>query len=192
MFYLNFHTHDPGCPALDSAEALHRLLEMLGVPATQIPDAVGERATLWRAQLSRRRALVILDDAARHDQVRPLLPAGGRSMILITARRRLPELEGARVLTLDVLALDDAVALFSQVAGPGRVRDTDEAATAVALCGRLPLAIQLTASRLAQSYPLSLTAMVDELSHPPARLGSKVPANPETMSAFDLPYRPLH
>ena len=76
MFYLNFHTHDPGRPSLDPAEALHRLLRMLVVPATQIPDAIGERAALWRAQLSRRRAVVILDDAARHDQIRPLLPGG--------------------------------------------------------------------------------------------------------------------
>ncbi len=64
MFYLNLHTHDPGSPSLDAAEALHRLLRMLTAPATQIPDAVGERTALLRAQLSRRRAIVILDDAA--------------------------------------------------------------------------------------------------------------------------------
>src|SRR5712691_2111275 len=34
-FYLNFHTHDPATPALDSSEALYRLLTMLNVPATQ-------------------------------------------------------------------------------------------------------------------------------------------------------------
>ena len=111
-FYLNLHTHDPGRPSLDSAEALHRLLRMLTVPATQIPDAIGERAALWRAQLSRRRAVVILDDAARQDQIRPLLPVAGRCLILITTRRRLPDLEGARALTLDVLPAGDAVTLF--------------------------------------------------------------------------------
>ena len=116
-FYLNFHTHDPATPPLDSAEALHRLLTMLNVPAAQIPDAVGERAALWRAQLSRRRAVVILDDAARHDQIRALLPTSGRSLILITTRRRLPDLDVARVLTLGVLSLDDAVELFSKIAG---------------------------------------------------------------------------
>ena len=49
---------------------------MLTAPATQIPDAIGERAALLRAQLSRRRAVVILDDAAGPDQIRPLLPVG--------------------------------------------------------------------------------------------------------------------
>ena len=75
VFYLDLQAHDPGSPSLDSADALHRLLRMLGVPANQIPESIGERAALWRAQLSRRRAVVILDDAAQHDQVRPLLPA---------------------------------------------------------------------------------------------------------------------
>jgi tetratricopeptide (TPR) repeat protein/DNA-binding SARP family transcriptional activator len=187
--YLNFHTHDPESPALDSAEALHRLLRMLGLPTAQIPDSVGERGALWRAQLSRRRALVILDDAARHDQIRPLLPADGRSLIMITARRRL-DLEGARVLTLDVLPVRDAVALFTRTAGPGRVADADEVATAVALCGRLPLAIQLTAGRLAQGHPLGVADLVTELTTFSARLGGG-PASPEVISAFELSYHAL-
>jgi DNA-binding SARP family transcriptional activator/uncharacterized protein HemY len=191
MFYLNFHTHDPGFPSLDSAEALHHLLLMLNVPAAQIPDTVGERAALWRAQLSQRRAVVILDDAARHDQIRPLLPTRSGCLILITARRRLPDLEGARVLTLDVLSLDDAVTLFTRIAGPGRAPDSGEVATAVGLCGRLPLAIQLTAGRLAQGYPLGLADLVEELSAPPARLGGTGPASPEVTSAFDFSYHAL-
>src|SRR6266851_3349590 len=171
MLYLNLHTHDPGRPALDPAEALHRLLLMLNLPAAQIPDAIGERAALWRAQLSRRRAVVILDDAAGHDQIRPLLPVAGRCLILITTRRSLPDLEGARVLTLDVLSVDDAIMLFQGIAGKGSAHDEGEVATAVRLCGRLPLAIQLTAGRLAQDCPPRLADLVEELSQSPARLG---------------------
>src|ERR1700691_6304812 len=127
MFYLNLHTHDPGGPSLDSAEALHRLLQMLHVPAAQIPDAMGKRAALWRAEMSRRRAVVILDDAATSDQIRPILPEAGGCLILITARRGLPGLEGAHVVNLDALPTDDAVTLFAQVASPSIVRDHDEA-----------------------------------------------------------------
>ena len=191
LFYLNLHAHDPGTPALDAAEALHRLLRMLSVPPTQIPDTPGERAALWRAQLSRRRAVVILDDAARHDQVRPLLPAAGQCLVLITARRRLPGLAGARVLTLDVLSPQDAASLFTSIAGPGRARDQDEVASAVELCGRLPLAIQLTAGRLAQGHTLGVADLIEELSQPPARPGSTGTASPEVMSAFELSYRAL-
>ena len=191
MFYLSFHTHDPGSASLDSAEALHRLLQMLNVPAPQIPDGLGKRAALWRAELSRRRAVVILDDAARRDQVRPLLPTTGRSLILITARRRLPELQGARVLTLDVLPPDDAATLFTQLAGPERTGDEAEVATAVGLCGRLPLAIQLTAGRLAQGHRLQLADLVEEMSQPRTGLGGTDTASPEVMSAFDLSYGAL-
>jgi tetratricopeptide (TPR) repeat protein len=191
VFYLNFHTHDPGGPSLDGAEAVHRLLRMLTAPTTQIPDAIGGRVALLRAQLSRRRAVLILDDAAGHDQILPLLPATGQSMILITTRRKLPDLEGAQALTLDVLSMDDAITLFQRIAGQGRAHDEDEAAMAVRLCGRLPLAIQLAAGRLAQDYPPRLADLVGELSQSPARLGGTGIASPEVMSAFDLSYRSL-
>jgi DNA-binding SARP family transcriptional activator/tetratricopeptide (TPR) repeat protein len=193
VLYLNLLTHDPGSSSLEPAEALHRLLGMLTVPATQIPDTIGERTALWRAQLSRRRAIVILDDAGRHDQVRPLLPLAGQSLVLITARRRLPDLEGASTLTLDVLSADDAITLFRRIAGPGRIQDCDEVATAIGLCGRLPLAIQLTAGRAAQERQPGLADLIEELSQSPARLSGTGTgtASPEVMSAFDLSYRGL-
>jgi tetratricopeptide (TPR) repeat protein/DNA-binding SARP family transcriptional activator len=188
-FYLNFHTHDPGLPSLDAAEALHRLLRMLTAPATRVPDAIGERAALLRAQLSRRRAIVILDDAAGPEQIQPLLPSAGQSLILITTRRRLSNLAGARGLTLDVLPMTDAVALFQRVAGQSRAYDADVAATAVQLCGRLPLAIQLAAGRLAHDYPPRLADLIEELSQTPVRATDA--ASPQVMSAFDVSYRSL-
>jgi DNA-binding SARP family transcriptional activator/tetratricopeptide (TPR) repeat protein len=189
--YLDLHSGDPGSPPLDPAEALHRLLRMMSVPATQIPDTIGDRVALWRAQLSRRRAIVILDDAARPDQIRPLLPASGRCLLLITTRRRLADVGDVCTLTLDVLAAGDAITLFRQIAGEDRTREADQVAEAVRLCGRLPLAIQLTASRVAQDPRLSLTDLIDELSQSPALLGGTGAACPEVMSAFDLSYHAL-
>ena len=177
-YYLNLHTHDPGHPSLDAAEALHRLLRMLTAPATQIPDAFGERAALLRAQLSRRRAdRDPRRRGASDEQIRPLLPEAGQCLILITTRRKVPGLEGARALTLDALPVDDAITLFQRVAGHGTAHDEDgEAAMAVQLCGRLPLAIQLAAGRLAQDYPPRLGELVEELSQSAAR--SAGPARP--------------
>ena len=189
--YLNLCSHDPGSPSLDPAEALYRLLQMLSVPAAQIPDTIGERVALWRAQLSRRRAVVILDDAAGHDQIRPLLPLTGRCLILITTRRRLPDSEGARTLTLGVLPVGDAITLFQQIAGGDRATDAGQVAKAVEVCGQLPLAIQLTASRIAQDGRLGLGRLIDEMSQFPARPGGNGAANPEVIAAFDLSYRAL-
>jgi len=191
VFYLNFHSHDPGTPSLDAAEALCRLLQMLTGQAAQIPESLGERAALWRAQLSRRRAVVILDDTARLDQIGSLLPAcDARCLVLITSRHRIPGLTGARALTLDVLPVDDAIALFRRVAGGSRAQDDQEVAAAVELCGRLPLAIQVTAGRLARDYPYRLGDLVAELSHAPA-LAGEASASLEWVPAFDLSYRAL-
>ncbi|MGH3393543.1 MAG: tetratricopeptide repeat protein [Streptosporangiaceae bacterium] len=189
--YLNLQAHDTGRPSLDAAEALHRLLRMLAVPAEQIPDLLGDRVTLWRAQLSRRQAVVILDDVTQHDQIRPLLPATGQSLILVTTRRRLLGLGDARTLTLDVLSRDDAVALFRRDAGDERARDSDQVADVVNLCGRLPLAIQLTAGRAAHDQALRLGDLIGELSQSPTRLGGTGAASPEVISAFDLSYGAL-
>src|SRR5258708_3929695 len=168
--------------------------QMLPAPAAQIPATIGERAGLWRAHLRRRRAVVILDDAAGHDQIRPLLPVTGRCLILITTRRRLPESRGARTLTLDVLPAGDAITLFRRIAGEGRAGDADQVAVAVGLCGRLPLAIQLAASRIAQDRGLSLDGLIEELSQSPAWLGGTGAASAEVaevIAAFDLSYRAL-
>src|SRR5215467_14382837 len=191
VFYLNLHSHDPGRQSLDAAEALRRLLQMLTGPAAQIPESPGERAALWRAQLSRRRAVVILDDAARLEQIGPLLPADdSRCLVLITSRHRIPGLTGARALTLDVLPADDAIALFRRIAGGSRAQDDQEVAAAVELCGWLPLAIQVTAGRLARDYPYRLGDLVAELSHAPALAGG-AGAGLEWVPAFDLSYRAL-
>ena len=190
VLYLNLQSHDPGSAAVDPAEALHRLLRMLTVPDTQIPDTIGERTALWRAQLSRRRAIVILDDVGRHDQIRPLLPVAGRSLILITTRRRLTDLEGARTVTLDVLSREDATTLFTGIASQGTTQDAEQVAAAIRLCGRLPLAIQLTAGRVAQD-PSRLADLIEELSQSPARLGGTGAAAPAVVAAFDLSYHAL-
>ena len=190
VFYLNFHSHDPGSPSLDAAEGLRRLLQMLTGPAAQIPGSLGDRAALWRAQLGRRRAVVILDDTAGLDQIDPLLPADGRSLVLITTRYRIPGLAGARALTLDVLSVDDAITLFRRIAGGASTDDDQQVAAAVELCGRLPLAIQLTAGRLAQDYPPRLGDLVAELSRPPA-LVAEAGASLEWVPAFDLSYGAL-
>jgi DNA-binding SARP family transcriptional activator len=189
--FLNLHSHDPGSSPLGPAEALRRLLQMLAVPAAQIPDTIGERAALWRAHLGRCRAVVILDDAAGHDQIRPLLPVTGRCLILITTRRRLPRSPGARTLTLDVLSADEAITLFRQIAGESRAGDADKVAAAVDLCGRLPLAVQIAASRVARDGAPGLEVLIEELSQSPASLGGSGAASLEVLAAFDLSYRAL-
>ena len=90
-----------------------------------------------------------------------------------------------------MLPVDDAVALFRRIAGGGRAHDDAEVAAVVELCGRLPLAIQLTAGRLARDYPPRLGDLVAELSHPPARVAGADVAALDWVPAFELSYRAL-
>ena len=64
--------------------------------------------------------LLVLDDAAGYDHVRPLLPGTGESTALITSRQRLTALDDATVISLDTLpSLDAATLLVRLSAGQG-------------------------------------------------------------------------
>lgn len=55
-----------------------------------------------RSELSGRRVLAVLDNALGPDQIRPLLPGASRTLVLITSRRRLTDLDGADALSWPV------------------------------------------------------------------------------------------
>jgi hypothetical protein len=74
--------------------------------AGRIPAGWDARLGRYRGLLAGRRMLIVLDDAATVDQVRPLRPGTGGCHVLITSRHQLPGLvvvDGARVCTLEPL-----------------------------------------------------------------------------------------
>ncbi|MFI0487023.1 hypothetical protein [Actinomadura sp. 9N215] len=93
QLYLDLRAHAMEQAPLGTEVALELLLSSLGVPADQIPDGVDARSARWRALAARRRCLIVLDDAAGPDQVRPLLPGTGESLVIITSRMRMTDLE---------------------------------------------------------------------------------------------------
>ncbi|MEU4691880.1 helix-turn-helix domain-containing protein [Actinoplanes sp. NPDC023714] len=148
--YLDLQGFTPGQEPLEPQAALARLLGALDV--THPPVSLTERAALWRSELSRRRALVVLDNAADAEQVRPLLPGAGRSAVLITSRYRLVSLDGVPPVSLEPLDGEDAAGLFSKAAGlesraagPAGDEDVDQV---LRQCGGLPLALRMAGARL--------------------------------------------
>jgi DNA-binding SARP family transcriptional activator/tetratricopeptide (TPR) repeat protein len=134
----------------DPAEVLGGFLRALGVPETDVPARLEERAQLYRTLLADRRILVVLDDASDERQVRPLLPGGHTCAALVTSRERLGAVGGAAHLHLPVLDEAEALELLGRVIGDDRVAEQPEAAREmVRLCGNLPLAVRIAGARLA-------------------------------------------
>jgi DNA-binding SARP family transcriptional activator/tetratricopeptide (TPR) repeat protein len=176
----------------DPATILDVFLRLLGVPAQQVPDDLDARAALYRSRLAGSRALVLLDNVATEDQVRPLLPGGGGALVLITTRRHLSGLPGVRHVPLDVFAPDEAVSLLAHLGGAARVsRQPQEAARVAELCGYLPIAITLTGQRLRAHPSWTVRDLADRLVPEERRLGELSLREQEVQRAFDLSYRTL-
>jgi hypothetical protein len=168
------------------------LLQATGVAAEQIPGGLDARARLWREQMSGKRVLVILDDAIRHDQVRPLLPGTAQSLVLITSRKHLTALGEARAVSLDVLPEAEAAELMTRLADRPDVTAADpEVHQVVTACGYLPLAIGLLARQLHHHPAWQAADLAAELAAARNRLGLMHAEDVSVTAALDLSVREL-
>ncbi|MCP2243870.1 tetratricopeptide repeat protein [Lentzea aerocolonigenes] len=171
-----FHP-DPAQPPADPAAVLDGFLRLLGVPGHQIPHDLDARAAAYRDRLHNTRTLVILDNAATEDQVRPLLSTAPGCPTLITSRRSLTALAGATHLPVDVFTPEEAVRFLADAAPAVPVGPDPAAPARIALrCGYLPLALGLVTARIAATPGWTLTDHADRLDerHRDQRLDSGV------------------
>ncbi|MDX8033184.1 BTAD domain-containing putative transcriptional regulator [Lentzea sp. BCCO 10_0856] len=172
--------------------ALDALLRAMDVPSERIPESAEERAALWRATVSGRRVVIVLDGVTSVSQVRPLLPGSPGCLTLITSRSRLCGLEGVRRIPLDVLSGDEAVTLLKRILGDDRVAtEPDQAREVARLCGYLPLAVRITGARLAGRSHWPVSKLVKRLSDERSRLDELVADDLAVRSSLELTYRAL-
>jgi DNA-binding SARP family transcriptional activator len=138
-------------------EVLAGSLRSLGVSVGQLPESTQERTELFRSMLAGRRVLILLDDAAGVQQVRPLLPGEPHCGVLVTSRNRLAGLAGATLIELDVMTDEEARRLFIRIVGTERVQDDGSSTRRIlGACENLPLAIRIAGARLATRRHLPL------------------------------------
>jgi DNA-binding SARP family transcriptional activator len=172
QLYVDLRGYDPDEP-MSPASALAGFLRALGIPDRDIPAETDQRAACFRGLMDGQRALVVLDNAASVEQVRPLLPGTPSCVVLVTSRDSLAGLvarHGARRLSLDLLPEGDAVTLLRELIGARVDEDHAAAVTLAAQCARLPLALRVAAELATGRPDLTIARLTGELSDEQRRL----------------------
>lgn len=168
QLYVNLRGFDPTGSAVKPAEAIRGFLDAFGVTPQQIPTSLEAQTALYRSLIAGRRVLILLDNAADEDQVRPLLPGSPGCLVIVTSRNELPGLivtEGAQPVLVDLMSVPEARQLLSRRIGEDRMAAEAQAIDSIiALCARLPLALMLVAARAATHPGFRLSALAAELS----------------------------
>jgi len=168
QIYVDLHPDASAAP-FTSDELVRRVLRSLG--ATPVADHPEEAGAQLRDALSRRRVLVVLDNADSEGQVRPLLVDGARSAVLVAARRELPALTGQLRQRIDALSEWDAFRVLEDLLGTARTRaERASALSVVRSCARLPLALHIAGLWLSARPHRSLRDLADRLEHEQDRL----------------------
>jgi len=141
QFFINLQGTDDNPRSPEEAMAIC-IRAFVGAEA-KLPEVPEQLSLLYRSQLSGKRVLLLLDNAADSAQVRPLLPPTGCA-VLVTSRHSVV-LPGMTPLTLHPLTGEEARQLLLEIA----VRAEPAAEQICKLCGYLPLALRAAGSLLA-------------------------------------------
>jgi tetratricopeptide (TPR) repeat protein len=151
QLYIDLRGFDPDYPPMDADRVITVFLDALTEPGTGLPEDPHARAGLYRSLVAGRRMLILLDNASHARQVRPLLPGGGRSLVLVTSRNQLSGLvvrDGAHPLTVPLLDPDEARQVLVARLGAERVAASLQTVDRIiASCAGLPLALAIVAAR---------------------------------------------
>ncbi|MDL4770814.1 ATP-binding protein [Actinomadura xylanilytica] len=176
----------------DPAAVLNEVLRAIGVAPADIPDSLDERAALYRSRLAGRRILVVADDAASPDQVRPLLPGTPGCTIIITSRIRSPSVDGAHLTDLERLPPAEGLRMLGRIIGRSRVEaDRAAAGQVVAACDGFPLALRMVGARLAARPAWPLAHMAGLLLEEGRRLDHLVAGTTAVRAHIEASYRAL-
>jgi tetratricopeptide (TPR) repeat protein len=147
QIYLDLRGVDP--QPLTTAQAMAHVVRSFH-PEASLPESESELAGLYRSVLDGKRVLLLMDNAASDKkQVEPLIPPS-TCLLLVTSRFRFA-LPGLVDRDLDEMPEKDARDLLFRIAP----RIGDAADEIARLCGRLPLALRLAGSALAERPNLS-------------------------------------
>ncbi len=192
QLYVNLRGFEHTGARTSPEAAVRGFLEALGVPSQRVPVTLDASTALFRSRLDGKRVLVLLDNAADAEQVRPLLPAAPGCLVVLTSRHQLASLvtlEDAEPISLDLLTGAEARDLLASRLGSDRVgAEPDAVEEIVTRCARLPLALAIVAARARTRPGTPLATLAEELRDAPNRLdalaGEDPAADPRTVLSW--------
>nr|WP_276209740.1 tetratricopeptide repeat protein [Amycolatopsis vastitatis] len=179
---------------VELSEVLGSFLRVLGVREDYLPASFPERAAMFRSRTLSRQLLVVLENADLAAQVRPLIPGSGRSVVLVTSRRRLGSLitEGAEFIDVAPLTVSDSKLLMAEMVPELPATDRAAVGDLVELCGGLPLALCVAGAQLALRKQWSIPRLIRYLTDERQRLDRLAFEGEEGVrSMFDAAYGEL-
>jgi len=185
QFFLNLQGTDDNPRSPQEAMAIC-IRAFLG-PEAKLPEEPEQLSQLYRSQLSSKRALLLLDNAADSTQVRPLLPPTACA-VLVTSRRSVT-LPGMTPLTLHPFTEEEARELLLEIAP----RAESAAEKICELCGYLPLALRAAGSLLAITAdldPVDYAAQLQDERSRLTRIGTEG-VEIDVAASFNLSYARL-
>lgn len=127
-------------------------------PFAPVPDDAEQLAALYRSVLAQSgRVLLVLDNAAGAEQVRPLLPPPN-CLLLVTSRLRF-QLAGLVCKSIDCLEPAKSRELLLLLAS----RLGEHAGTAAELCGHLPLALEIFGCAVRERTTYGVPELIERL-----------------------------
>ncbi|WP_410787468.1 tetratricopeptide repeat protein [Kribbella sp. C-35] len=161
--YIDLQGTSPGLEPLAAGDALNRFLRAIVGPDAALPTTEDELAARFRTEVSNRRMLLLLDNAANERQLAPLLPAGPGCAVLITSRQPVAGIPATAVRATP-LSTPEAVDLLSHIMGADRVvGEYDAVLELIHDCGHNPLALRIIGARLAGIPELTIRHTVRRL-----------------------------
>jgi len=185
QFFINLQGTDTN-PRLPQEAMAICIRAFLG-PEAKLPEEPEQLSHLYHSQLSGKRVLLLLDNAAESAQVRPLLPPIGCA-VLVTSRQSVA-LPGMTPLTRHPVTEKEARQLLLEIA----VRAEPAAEQICKLCGYLPLALRAAGSLLKITVdldPVDYIAQLQDERNRLERIGTEG-VEIDVATSFNLSYARL-
>ncbi len=164
QLFVSLRGYSPTGPPREAMEALGTLLRSFDPTARSIPSDMESREAAWRDATARSRILVVLDNARDVAQILPLLPTSPDSLVIVTSRQRMPELDGASFVPVLPLRIEQSRDLLASMLGFPELQSAPaDLDRLTELCGHLPLTLTIAAGKLRGRPPEAVSQLVRQL-----------------------------